>query len=86
MVKVHYAFRTARKLCLIIDLIPGEPLNFDWPNDIKSNEEEIKICLASMVIGLEDMHSKGVVHLDNHPANYVIDQYAYPILIDFGCA
>ncbi len=39
-----------------------------------------------MLLGLEDIHKKGVIHLDNHPGNYVIDENGYQILIDFGCA
>ena len=50
------------------------------------SEEDAKVFLASMVIGITDMHSKGVIHCDNHPANYNYDEDGYPILIDFGCA
>ena len=39
-----------------------------------------------MAIGLIDMHTVGVAHYDNHPANYCYDEDGYPILIDFGCA
>ena len=39
-----------------------------------------------MALGYEAIHSKNIAHLDNHAANYVVNELGYPILIDFGCA
>ena len=85
-VKLYHAFRHGKKLCFIMNLLGGVYLGWDWPKKKKMEEKEARIFLGAMVLGVEHIHSKGVVHHDMHSANYNYDDRGYPILIDFGCA
>lgn len=66
--------------------LSGNYLGWGWPDKKKLDEEEAKIFLGAMAIGIMDMHKAGVAHYDTHCANYSYDEDGYPILIDFGCA
>jgi len=84
--RCHYAFRTNAKLCLILDWFAGKYLGWGWPDNQKMEEEEAKIFMGSMALGLLDIHKKGIVHFDLHSANLNTDEKGYPLLIDFGCS
>jgi serine/threonine protein kinase len=46
--------------------------------------EQIKFYIACVILGLEAMHDKGIVHRDIKPQNVVLDDNGYPCIIDFG--
>ena len=70
-----------------MDVYAGEYLGWGWPeNEKKWEGKEAQIFLGAMVLGLEELQKRGIVHNDLHSANYNTDELGYPVLIDFGCA
>ena len=52
----------------------------------KINEEDAKIYLAEILIGLEQLHKSGIIHRDIKPDNIMIDQEGHALITDFGLA
>jgi serine/threonine protein kinase len=52
----------------------------------KFKEIQAKFIVANIIIGLEFLHSCGVIHRDIRPHNLVFDSNGYIKIIDFGLA
>jgi serine/threonine protein kinase len=50
----------------------------------KFNEQETKFFIACILIGLEYMHSNGVIHRDIKPENLLLDEKGYVHITDMG--
>jgi serine/threonine protein kinase len=52
----------------------------------KFKEPQAKFLIANIIVGLEFLHSCGVIHRDIRPQNLVFDEFGYLKIIDFGYA
>jgi serine/threonine protein kinase len=68
-----------------MDYASGGDMRYHLPNK-HYNEKETKFLCACVIIALEYIHSKGVVHRDVKPENLVFDDKGYLRLTDFGIA
>jgi serine/threonine protein kinase len=48
------------------------------------NEEQVKFYMAEVVIAIEYLHSKGLVHRDIKPDNILISSDGHIKITDFG--
>ena len=46
----------------------------------------VKFILAGIILGIEYLHSKGIVYRDLKPENILLFDDGYPRLADFGVA
>nr|CDI52366.1 related to serine/threonine protein kinase [Melanopsichium pennsylvanicum 4] len=84
VVKLFFTFQSAEFLYLVMEYLPGGDcaslckvlggLSEDWARQY----------IAEVVIGLQHLHSKGVVHRDLKPDNLLIDHKGHLKLTDFG--
>ena len=73
-------------ICFVIEYVPGGDLyqeifekeTFDLDSDT------IKYYLAELVLGINDLHSKGIIHRDIKPANILIGEGGHLKLTDYG--
>lgn len=42
------------------------------------------MCLAEIVVAIDDLHRLGIAHRDIKPQNIVIDKYGHLKITDFG--
>lgn len=50
------------------------------------NEEEVRFYAANIVLILEVLHQKGIIHRDVKAENFLVDAEGYLKLADFGIA
>ncbi|KAH9482800.1 Serine/threonine-protein kinase ppk18 [Psilocybe cubensis] len=82
--KLYFTFQSKENLYLVMEYLNGG----DCAALIKSlgclPEEWTKNYIAEVVLGLEYLHQRGVVHRDLKPDNLLIDQHGHLKLTDFG--
>mmetsp|Transcript_26241 Transcript_26241/g.66648 ORF Transcript_26241/g.66648 Transcript_26241/m.66648 type:complete len:647 (+) Transcript_26241:129-2069(+) len=83
---LHYSYQTKDDVCLVLDLLHGGTLSFLLHQKKKVSERYVCFFTACIVMAYEALHSKGYVYRDMKPANVLIKDNGYAVLIDFGLA
>ncbi|KAF8528807.1 RIM15, signal transduction response regulator [Hysterangium stoloniferum] len=82
--KLYFTFQSKDYLYLVMEYLNGG----DCAALIKSlgslPEEWTRNYIAEVILGLEYLHKRGVVHRDLKPDNLLIDQHGHLKLTDFG--
>ncbi|KAG6821579.1 hypothetical protein H0H93_000088 [Arthromyces matolae] len=82
--KLYFTFQSKENLYLVMEYLNGG----DCAALIKSlgclPEEWTRNYIAEVILGLEYLHQRGVVHRDLKPDNLLIDQHGHLKLTDFG--
>ena len=71
---------------MVSDLLTGGDLRYHIGKKRRFNEEQTKFMIACMVLGLEYMHTQGVIHRDIKPENIVMEHNGYLRITDMGIA
>ena len=84
---LYCTFQDKENLYIVLDYLPGKDLRFKIKT-LKRNftEEEIRFIAGNVILGLEYIHSNGIIHRDIKPANLVFDNKGYIRISDFGIA
>ena len=80
------SFQDRDNLYLVMDLLTGGDLRYHICHKKKFSEEQTKFFLACVILGLEYIHSKNVIHREIKPENLVCDDRGYIAITDFGVA
>uniref|UniRef100_A0A8I5Y5G7 non-specific serine/threonine protein kinase n=1 Tax=Rattus norvegicus TaxID=10116 RepID=A0A8I5Y5G7_RAT len=81
VVKLHYAFQTEGKLYLILDFLRGGDLFTRLSKEVMFTEEDVKFYLAELALGLDHLHSLGIIYRDLKDPN---DDFSALHAADFG--
>ena len=82
IVNIVYAFQDRESMFLVMDLLSGGDLRYHLSRRKTFTEEEtskhglqmrIEFMIACMVVGLEFIHSSGILHRDIKPENLLFD-------------
>jgi len=84
LVNLHYSFQTREKLYFIMDYVNGGELFFHLQQEEKFNEERVRFYAAEICLGLEYLHSSGVLYRDLKPENILLTNRGHICLTDFG--
>uniref|UniRef100_A0A4W5LZM0 Ribosomal protein S6 kinase n=1 Tax=Hucho hucho TaxID=62062 RepID=A0A4W5LZM0_9TELE len=84
VVKLHYAFQTEGKLYLILDFLRGGDLFTRLSKEVMFTEDDVKFYLAELALGLDHLHSLGIIYRDLKPENILLDEEGHIKLTDFG--
>jgi serine/threonine protein kinase len=85
LVKIFDFGHTAQGPYLVLELLPGPPLNDLLCSGPRPLAETLRTGI-DLAQTLAYVHSQGVVHRDVKPANILLDQDGCPRLADFGIA
>ena len=69
-----------------MDLLSGGDLRFHISKYRKFSEEQVQFFIACLLLSLEYVHNKGIIHWDIKPENLVFENNGYLRLTDFGIA
>merc|ERR1719454_2543673 len=83
---LKYAFMDDATLYLILDLMIGGDLKFHLNNDKTFSEDRSRFYAAEVLLGLEHIHSKGIIYRDLKLENVLVDERGHCRISDLGLA
>eukprot|EP01124_Arcella_intermedia_P021304 TRINITY_DN2952_c0_g1_i1.p1 TRINITY_DN2952_c0_g1~~TRINITY_DN2952_c0_g1_i1.p1 ORF type:complete len:502 (-),score=105.55 TRINITY_DN2952_c0_g1_i1:68-1573(-) len=86
LMRLHCAFQTAEKLALVMDFVNGGELFYHLQNQPgrRFSNERAKFYAAEICLGIEHLHSMGIIYRDLKPENVLLDNEGHIRLTDFG--
>lgn len=86
IVRMHHTFQDSSNCYVVMDLLMGGDLKFHLNNTHKNgfSEKDVRFYVAGILLSLEYLHSKRVLHRDVKPENVILDDKGYPHLTDLG--
>ncbi|CAD8136321.1 unnamed protein product [Paramecium octaurelia] len=86
IINIVSAFQDRYQLYLAMDFLAGGDLRFHICKYRKFSEQITKHIAACIIIGLDYIHSNGIIHRDIKPENLVFDSDGFLRITDFGIA
>jgi Protein kinase domain len=86
VVKMHCSFQTREKLFIIMDFLAGGELFLRLGREGIFLEKDAAFYLAEIVLGVDHLHSLGILHRDLKPENILLGNDGHICLTDFGLA
>ena len=83
MIKFFSKHEDEEQMLLVLDHLRVRDLHALWKQR-KFTEEEVKFFAAEILIGIDYLHSVGVIHKDIKPSNIGIDGEGHIAIFDFG--
>lgn len=83
VVRLHYAFQTARRLFLVLEYCRGGEIFFNLLQG-RFGEKKARFYAANVVLALECFHQRSLVYRDLKPENVLIGDDGYARITDFG--
>ena len=84
IVRLHFAFQNTEKLYFVIDFLNGGELFYHLRREQRFSEDRTRFYAAEIILGLECLHSNGVIYRDLKPENVLLDSEGHIKLTDFG--
>ena len=83
---MKYGFSTEERLFFVMDYVRGGELYDHMSENIRLEESDVKLYIATLAMALGHLHDQNLIHRDIKPDNILIDVNGYLILSDFGVA
>lgn len=84
IVSARYTFQTETKIFMVLDYVPGGELFTRLREEHRFEEDRARLYAAMLILGIDYLHSIGVIHRDLKPENILFDADGYIKLTDFG--
>eukprot|EP00928_Gymnodinium_smaydae_P014722 TRINITY_DN15419_c0_g1_i1.p1 TRINITY_DN15419_c0_g1~~TRINITY_DN15419_c0_g1_i1.p1 ORF type:complete len:487 (-),score=102.36 TRINITY_DN15419_c0_g1_i1:60-1520(-) len=84
VVKLQWAFQTQTHLFMVLDYCAGGELFYHLQRRGKFNEPDTRFYVSEILLGLEYLHSQGILYRDLKPENCLLDERGHVRLTDFG--
>jgi len=84
LIKLHASFQTSSEIFYVLDFMIGGDLASILNKEYKLSEGQATFLAAEIAIGLNLLHSKGIVYRDLKPENILLDSRGHVVLTDFG--
>jgi len=81
-----YSFKDASNLYMVLDLKEGGDLKFHLNKEVLFSEERARFYAAQTLLGLEHIHSHGIIYRDMKLENVLLDKHGNCSLSDLGLA
>lgn len=85
-VMMHCSFQTREKLFLIMDFLAGGELFLRLGREGIFMEKDAAFYLGEIILGVDHLHSLGILHRDLKPENILLGNDGHICLTDFGLA
>jgi ribosomal protein S6 kinase beta len=84
IVKLHFAFQSQSRLYLILTYASGGELFSFLHTEKMFNDDQARFYITELLLGLEHLHSLGIIYRDLKPENVMLDKDGHLLLTDFG--
>eukprot|EP01126_Amoeba_proteus_P014827 TRINITY_DN16582_c0_g1_i1.p1 TRINITY_DN16582_c0_g1~~TRINITY_DN16582_c0_g1_i1.p1 ORF type:complete len:444 (+),score=87.32 TRINITY_DN16582_c0_g1_i1:1100-2431(+) len=84
LVKLQFSFQDKENLYLITDFINGGEICYHLSKKKQFSEILAKFYSSQIVLGLEYLHSHGIIYRDLKPENLLLKPNGYLVMTDFG--
>ena len=86
VVSLKYAYQTNAHLVLNLELMTGGDLDFQlrYSDEGRLDSHSAAFCAAEVLLGLEHLHSLGLVYRDLKPGNILMDDEGHCRISDLG--
>lgn len=86
IVNMVFAFQDEDNLYIVMNIMEGGDLRYHLSKMTTFTEGETKFMVASILLALEYLHNKMIIHRDVKPENIVFDKQGFAYLTDLGIA
>ena len=87
LIKFHRSFKDENLVFFLMDYVNGKDLStLFYSQQAPFSSDIARFYIAQLILTIEYLHSKKIVHRDIKLNNILVDQYGYIKLIDFGIA
>lgn len=84
VISLHWAFQTQGHLFLVLDYCSGGELFHHLDRRGPFSEVDTRFYISEILLGLEYLHSQGILYRDLKPENCLLDAEGHIRLTDFG--
>lgn len=84
VVSMHWAFQTRGHLFMVLDYCAGGELFYHLQRRGHFSETDTRFYISEILLGLEYLHSQGILYRDLKPENCLLDGEGHVRLTDFG--
>lgn len=84
VVSLHWAFQTQGHLFMVLDYCSGGELFYHLQRRGSFDETDSRFYICEILLGLEYLHSSGILYRDLKPENCLLDAAGHVRLTDFG--
>eukprot|EP00929_Paragymnodinium_shiwhaense_P113677 TRINITY_DN81980_c0_g1_i1.p1 TRINITY_DN81980_c0_g1~~TRINITY_DN81980_c0_g1_i1.p1 ORF type:complete len:526 (-),score=113.74 TRINITY_DN81980_c0_g1_i1:57-1580(-) len=84
VVKLQWAFQTKGHLFMVLDYCAGGELFYHLQKLGKFPEVDTRFYISEILLGLEYLHTQGILYRDLKPENCLLDDEGHVKLTDFG--
>eukprot|EP01097_Dermamoeba_algensis_P007658 TRINITY_DN48_c0_g1_i1.p1 TRINITY_DN48_c0_g1~~TRINITY_DN48_c0_g1_i1.p1 ORF type:complete len:428 (-),score=98.00 TRINITY_DN48_c0_g1_i1:279-1562(-) len=84
LVNLYYTFQDEKNLFFVMEFINGGEMFFHLQNENKFNESRTKFYVAEIAVGLDYLHSQGIIYRDLKPENVLLANDGHVKMTDFG--
>ncbi|CAD8139920.1 unnamed protein product [Paramecium pentaurelia] len=86
LISLEYAFQTQEKLFFVMKFMRGGELFKHLRDKKRFPEATAQFYAASILLGIEHLHSISVIYRDLKPENILMDEFGYIKMSDYGLA
>lgn len=82
IINLYWSFQTEENLYFVVDFIGGGSLWNQLVDDERGyfSEENVRFYASEIILGIEELHSKGIVYRDLKPENILIGTDGFILL------
>jgi len=84
VISLHWAFQTSSHLFMVLDYCAGGELFFHLQHRGRFSETDSRFYVCEILLGLEYLHSQGILYRDLKPENCLLGADSHLRLTDFG--
>ncbi|KAI7880706.1 kinase-like protein [Lichtheimia hyalospora FSU 10163] len=84
LIRLHCAFQDADQLFLVLDYHRGGDVATQLARHRVFSPTRSRLYAAEILLGLQELHSLGIVYRDLKPENILLDAAGHVVLTDFG--
>ncbi|XP_044310070.1 serine/threonine-protein kinase 32A isoform X2 [Varanus komodoensis] len=86
LVNLWYSFQDEEDMFMVVDLLLGGDLRYHLQQNVRFQEDTVKIFICEIGLALEYLKSRNIIHRDIKPDNILLDEQGHAHITDFNIA